>query len=96
VRWRVDGRRLVAHDAAQRDWWSALARSTQGRWLPVAPGSASGAESEALTLLIDDAPRGSVSFEPQAVVWRDASGVAWRAPIAAPTSRAWQEAVTRW
>lgn len=96
VRWRVNARHLVAHDAAQRDWWSALARSTQGRWLPVAPGSVSGTESEALTLLIDAAPRGRVSFEPQAVVWRDAGGVAWRAPVAASTIRAWQEVVMRW
>jgi hypothetical protein len=96
VRWRVNAQRLVAHDAAQRDWWSALARSTQGRWQLAAPGSFSGAESEALTLLIDAEPRGRVSFEPRAVVWRDADGVAWRAPIAASTIRAWQEAVMRW
>ena len=61
-----------------------------------APGSASGAESEPITLLINGAPRGSLSFEPQAVVWRDANGAAWRAAIAAETLRGWQEALARW
>ena len=96
VRWRVAAQRLVAHDAAQRQWWSTLVQATQGRWQTAAPGSASGAESEPMTLLIDGAPRGSLSFEPQAVVWRDANGAAWRAPIAAETLRGWQEALARW
>jgi len=96
VRWRLAALRLVPHDAAQRDWWSALVRGTQGRWQPVANNSTSGAESEPITLLIDGTPRGSLSFEPQALVWRDAGGTAWRAPIAAPTLRGWQEAITRW
>ena len=96
VRWRVNAQRLVAHDAAQRDWWAGLARGTQGRWQLAALGSASGAESEPITLLIDGAARGSLSFEPQALVWRDASGVAWRASVAALTLRGWQEAITLW
>jgi hypothetical protein len=96
VRWRIDAQRFVAHDAAQREWWAGLARGTQGRWQVAAVGSASGVETEALTLLIDGTPRGSISFEPQALVWRDADGVAWRASIAAPALRGWQEAVTRW
>jgi hypothetical protein len=96
VRWRVAPQRLVAHDAAQRDWWSALIRESSGHWQRGAAGAGSGAESAPITLLIDGAARGSIGFESQAVVWRDASGAMWRAPIAADTSRAWQEAVARW
>jgi hypothetical protein len=96
VRWRVAPQRLVAHDAAQRDWWAALVRESNGRWQRVGAGAGGGAESAPITLLIDGVPRGSVSFEPQAVIWRDASGAMWRAPIAADASRAWQEAVARW
>jgi hypothetical protein len=96
VRWRVAPQRLVAHDAAQRDWWSALVRESNGRWQRGGAGAGSGAESAPITLLIDGAPRGSVGFEPQAVIWRDASGAMWRAPIAADTSSAWREAVARW
>ena len=96
VRWRLAGQRLVAHEAAQREWWAAVQRATQGRWQLAATASATGAESEPIALLIDGVPRGSLAFEPQAVVWRDAGGVAWRAPIAAATLRAWQEAQTRW
>jgi len=96
VRWRVAPQRLVAHEAAQRDWWSALVRGSESRWQGGAAGAGSGAESVPTTLLIDGAPRGSISFEAQAVIWRDASGALWRAPIAADTSRAWQEAVARW
>jgi len=96
VRWRVAPQRLVAHDAAQREWWSALALETRGRWQRAVPGATSVAESMSITLLIDGAPRGSVGFEPQALIWRDASGEVWRAPVAAETSRAWQEAVARW
>ena len=96
VRWRIGAQRLAAHDAAQRDWWSALARATQGRWQLAATGSSSGAEGPTLALLIDGASRGSLAFEPLAVVWRDANGVAWRAPIAAETLREWQAALARW
>jgi len=96
VRWRVAPQRLVAHDAAQRDWWAALARATQGRWQLAATDPASGAELAPLALLIDGAARGRLGFEPQAVVWRDANGTAWRAPIAAETLRAWQQAMARW
>lgn len=96
VRWRVNAQRQVAHDAAQRDWWSALVRATQGRWQAAAPGAASGAESEPLSLLIDGAVYGTLSFEPQALVWRDAAGVTWRAPVPAPTLRGWQEAFALW
>ncbi len=96
VRWRVAAQRLVAHDAAQRDWWSTLVRSTQERWQPAALGSATGAEAPPLTLLIDGATRGQISFEPQAVVWRDANGTAWRAPMAAEALRGLQEATAGW
>jgi hypothetical protein len=96
VRWRVAAQRLVAHDTAQRDWWTTLARATQGRWQPAAMGLATGTEGPPLTLLIDGTTRGHISFEPQAVVWRDANGTAWRAPIAAEALRAWQEALARW
>lgn len=96
VRWRIGAQRLAAHDAAQRDWWSALARATQGRWQLATAGSSSGAEGPTLALLIDGASRGSLAFEPLAVVWRDANGVAWRAPIAAETLREWQAALARW
>ena len=96
VHWRITAQRLVAHDSTQRDWLSALARGTAGRWQPAASAAASGAESEPITLLIDGAPRGSLSFEPQALVWRDAGGAAWRAPVPASTLRSWQEAITHW
>ncbi len=96
VRWRVAAQRSVAHEAAQREWWAAVQAATQGRWQGAAPGPASGPDSPAITLLIDGAPRGSLAFEPQALVWRDANGVAWRAPIGAATLRAWQEALARW
>ncbi len=96
VRWRVAAQRVVAHDAAQRDWWSTLVRSTQERWQPAALGAATGAEAPPLTLLIDGATRGQISFEPQAVVWRDANGTAWRAPMAAEALRGLQEATAGW
>ena len=96
VRWRVAAQRVVAHDAAQRDWWSTLVRSTQERWQPAALGAATGAEAPPLTLLIDGATRGQISFEPQAVVWRDANGTAWRAPMAPEALRGLQEATAGW
>jgi hypothetical protein len=96
VRWRVAAQRVVAHDAAQRDWWSTLVRSTQERWQPAALGAATGAKAPPLTLLIDGATRGQISFEPQAVVWRDANGTAWRAPMAPEALRGLQEATAGW
>ena len=96
VRWRLAGQRLVAHGAAQREWWSVVQRGTHGRWQLAATGSATGAESDPIALLIDGAPRGSLAFEPQGIVWRDANGVAWRAAITAQTLRAWQEALAGW
>jgi len=47
-------------------------------------------------LIIDGVPRGSLVFEPQAVIWRDANGATWRAPVDAGTLRDWQEALARW
>ena len=94
VRWRVAADRLVAHEAAQRDGWSALARGTQGRWQP-APSTA-GSGAEAVALLIDGALRGTLAFEPQALVWREASGAVWRAPVEPSLLREWQEALARW
>ncbi len=96
VRWRVVAQRVVTHDAAQRDWWSTLVRSTQERWQPAALGAATGAEAPPLTLLIDGATRGQISFEPQAVVWRDANGTVWRAPMAPEALRGLQEAIAGW
>jgi hypothetical protein len=96
VRWRVAADRPVAHEAAQRDWWSALARGTQGRWQPADGTFGSGAEAAAVTLLIDGALRGRLVFEPQALVWRDANGAAWRAPVEPSQGREWQEALGRW
>jgi hypothetical protein len=96
VRWRVAEQRVVAHDAAQRDWWSTLVRTTDERWQPAALGAATGAEAPPLTLLIDGATRGQISFEPQAVVWRDANGTAWRAPMAPEALRGLQQATAGW
>ncbi len=97
VRWRVTAQRVVVHDAAQQAWWSTLARATEGRWQAAAPASAAGGgETAPLTLLIDGATRGSLGFEPQAVLWRDADGAVWRAPATPAQRRAWQEAVARW
>ena len=99
VRWRVTADRLVAHEAAQRDGWSALARGTQGRWQPAAGTGGTGgssAEAAAITLLIDGVPRGTLSFEPRALVWREASGAVWRAPVEPSLLREWQEALARW
>jgi hypothetical protein len=96
VRWRVAEQRVVAHGAAQRDWWSIMVRTTQERWQPAALGSATGAEAPPLTLLIDGATRGQISFEPRAVVWRDANGTAWRAPMAPEALRGLQEATAGW
>jgi len=96
VRWRAAEQRVVAHGAAQRDWWSTLVRTTQERWRPAALGAATGAETPPLTLLIDGATRGQISFEPQAVVWRDANGTAWRAPMAPEALRGLQEATAGW
>lgn len=96
VQWRLTPQRSVGHGAAQRDWWSALLSTTRGRWQRVQAGTASG-EPESLTLVIDGAPRGHLSFETEAVVWRDGgSGAAWRAPLATETLRAWREAFERW
>jgi hypothetical protein len=96
VRWRVAEQRVVAHDVAQRDWWSTLVRTTDERWQPAALGAATGAEPPPLTLLIDGATRGQISFEPQAVVWRDANGTAWRAPMAPEALRGLQQATAGW
>ena len=96
MQWRIKAQRQVAHGAVQRDWWAALLRATDGRWQPAATPAAGGAQATPLTLLIDGAVQGSFRFEPQAVLWFDAAGVAWRAPVAAETVRAWQEALARW
>ncbi|MES2959895.1 MAG: hypothetical protein V4792_17025 [Pseudomonadota bacterium] len=94
VRWRVAGQRVVAHQALQRDWWAEVLRATQGRWQTVASG-ADGVEPASL-LMIDTAPRGSFVFEPQALVWREAGGAMWRAPIDAETLRRWQASLAHW
>lgn len=96
VRWRVTAERAVAHEAAQRVWWSALARATQGRWQFAASTPTGGAEAASVALLIDGALRGTLAFEPQALVWRDASGAAWRVAIEPAQLREWQEAIARW
>ena len=93
VRWQVAGGRMAAHGPAQRDWWAALARATQGRWQAATGSGPAGAQ---VTLTIDGAARGSLAFEPGAVVWREPGGLAWRAPMAADTLREWQEAMARW
>lgn len=92
LRWRLTSQRLVAHGAAQRDWWQAVAAATEGRWQAATPG----ADSASVTLVIDGAPRGSLGFEAQGLVWRDANGAAWRAALAPDALRALQEPVARW
>ena len=96
IRWRLAAGKSVRHEAAQREWWSTLGRATQGRWRLAAADSQRGTESPAITLLLDDVVRGSLGFEPQAVIWRDAKGTTWRASIPAETVRDWQEALARW
>ena len=96
VRWRLAGDRLAAHEAAQREAWSALSRATQGRWQREPARQAGAGDATPVTLLIDGAVRGSLGFEPQAAVWRDAAGTLWRAPLAADTARELQAAVARW
>jgi hypothetical protein len=93
VGWRVGAERTVAHEAAQREWWSALARATQGRWQPAA---ASAAEGASVALLIDGALRAALAFEPQALVWREANGAVWRVSVEPALLREWQEALARW
>jgi hypothetical protein len=92
LRWRLASQRLVAHGAAQRDWWQAVAAATEGLW-QAAPA---GADSVSMTLVIDGAPRGGLGFEAQALIWRDANGLAWRAPLAPDALRALQEPIARW
>jgi hypothetical protein len=92
LRWRVAAQRLVAHGNAQRDWWQALAVTTEGRWQPVTPV----ADVAAVTLVIDGVPRGSLAFDAQAVIWRDPGGATWRAALAPNAVRALQESVARW
>lgn len=92
VRWRLTLQRVVAHGDAQRDWWQALAAATEGRW----QAASTGAESASVTLTIDGAPRGSLGFEAQALIWRDANGVMWRAALAPDALRDLQERVARW
>ncbi len=82
----------MAHGAAQRDWWQALAAATEGRW----QAASAGADSASVTLMIDGTPRGSLGFEAQAVIWRDANGVTWRAALAPDALRALQEPIARW
>ena len=96
VRWRVPPDRLLAHGAAQRSWWLALGLATQGRWQLVATALAAPAEEASMVLLIDDRSHGSLSFASQAVLWRDAGGLVWRAPVAGETLREWQEAIAGW
>jgi hypothetical protein len=92
VRWRMASGRLVGHAGAQGEWWAALRRATEGRWLRADSVS----EATAAELLIDGLPRGSLAFEPQAVVWRDAAGLVWRAPVADATLREWRGAIAGW
>ena len=96
VRWRVPPDRLLAHGTVQRSWWLALDRATRGRWQLVGTALAAPADGASLVLLIDDRPRGSLSFAPQAVQWRDANGLIWRAAVATETLREWQEAIAGW
>ena len=96
VRWRVSPERSVVHGTAQRDFWSGLNLATQARWQLVATALAAPADEAPLSLLIDAAPRGSLSFTPQAVLWRDAQGLVWRAPAEPSQLREWQEALARW
>ncbi len=96
VRWRMAAGRELGHEAAQRQWWLALVDSTQGRWQLATGASDRSGAAAPLTLLIDGTPRGTLSFEPQALLWRDASGAAWRAPIEPKPLREWQEAIARW
>ena len=93
VRWQVAGGRMAAHGPAQRDWWAALARATQGRWHAAGGGEPAGMQ---VTLTIDGVPRGSLAFEPNHLLWREPGGLTWRAPIAADTLREWQAALARW
>ena len=93
VRWQVTGGRTAAHGPAQRAWWTALARATQGRWQAASDSGPAGAQ---VTLTIDGAARGSLAFEPGAVVWREPGGLTWSAPMATDTLREWQEALARW
>lgn len=92
VQWRLTPQRVLAHDAERRAWWSALQGASEGRWQRAASSSA----RVVLTVLIDGAPAGSIAFEPQAVVWTDASGSAWRAPLGTAELRALQEPQARW
>ena len=92
VQWRLTPQRVLAHDAERRAWWSALQGATGGRWQRAAGGSA----RVGLTLLIDGAPGGSIAFEPQAIIWTDASGSVWRAPLGTGELRALQETQARW
>jgi hypothetical protein len=96
VGWRTAAGRRVGHQSEQRAWWSALASATEGRWRRADAGSGGAVATADLELLIDGVPRGSLVFEPQAVIWRDASGAAWRAPVDAGTLRDWREALARW
>lgn len=96
VRWRLSNERQPGHEAAQREWWRALAESTQGRWQPVVGTSGGRGEPSAVTLLIDGTPRGTLSFEPQALLWRDANGAGWRAAIEPSQVREWRELMARW
>jgi len=96
IGWRTANGRQVGHRNEQRAWWSALASATDGRWQRADPTTGGAAASANLVLIIDGVPRGSLVFEPQAVIWRDANGATWRAPVDAGTLRDWQEALARW
>lgn len=93
VAWRVAAGQSIAHGPPQREWWAALVRATQGAWQR---DGARATDSPRVVLLIDGVPRGSLVFEPDHVVWREAGGQAWRAPVAADTLREWREAMARW
>jgi hypothetical protein len=96
IEWRTAAGRQVGHQSEQRAWWSALARATEGRWQRADAATGGAPAAANLVLLIDGVPRGRLVFEPQAVIWRDANGATWRAPVDAATLRGWQEALARW
>jgi len=94
VRWQVAAQRLVAHGAAQREWWSALARATEGHWVVVDPPAL--AATPWLVLVIDGQTRAVLGLQGDAVLWTEPSGRTWRAPITPTQGREWQAAVARW
>ena len=78
----------------QREWWLSLRRATAGRWQSAEPPARLAAPW--IEYMLDGEPRVRLERDGETLLWIEASGRAWRAPVSAAQLREWQAAVARW